>query len=119
MKHRTAFCSLFFVLFLGCTDDGDMPVASDDDVVNHTGMVQLIGSTYTIHDDFLIYGQHERFVPSNLPSEFKRDSLRVLFSGKRGKIPINARMIGTPLQLSMIRIDFKLLWPIQQLKLTR
>ena len=108
MKHSTTLCSLFFVLFLGCADNGEKLVQSTDDVVNHTGMVQLIGSTYTILDDLLIYGgYHERFLPLNLPDEFKLDSTRVLFSGKRGVIPPNARMIGYPLQLSSIRIAVK------------
>jgi hypothetical protein len=41
----------------------------------------------------------QRYVPSNLPNEFKKDGLRVIFSGKVAEIPRNARMIGIPLEL--------------------
>ena len=44
----------------------------------------------------------QRFFPSNLPEEFRKNGLRVLFSGKRGEIPANVRMVGTPLELTKI-----------------
>lgn len=43
-----------------------------------------------------------RYTPSNLPGEFKKDGLRVIYSGKIGKIPSDVRMIGTPLELIKI-----------------
>jgi hypothetical protein len=43
--------------------------------------------------------KNQRYAPSNLPDEFKKDGLRVIFSGKVAAIPPNVRMIGIPLEL--------------------
>jgi hypothetical protein len=43
--------------------------------------------------------KNQRYAPSNLPDEFKKDGLRVIFSGKVAEIPPNVRMIGIPLEL--------------------
>jgi hypothetical protein len=46
--------------------------------------------------------ESQRFYPSNLPASFRKDGLRVRFSGTIGEIPANVRMVGTPLELTGI-----------------
>ena len=108
MKPESFVSALFLAALLqGCTDNGETALQPVDDVVHHTGTVQLVGSTYVIIDDLASDGQQERFVPLNLPDEFKQAGMRVLFSGRRREIPPNVRMAGRPLQLSFIRIDIR------------
>jgi len=105
MKDKAVFTSLLAcLLLLGC---GNNPVSlsASDDIVNHTGTVRQIGSVgYAIVDDAEPSG---RFAPSNLPESFKTDGARVLFSGRRGEIPSNVRMWGTPLELKSIQADIR------------
>ena len=90
-------------LFAACGQNDATPVQPGDDVVNHTGTVQSMGTLgYAIVDD---RPDQERFAPSNLPERFQRNGERVQFSGKRNPIPPSARLWGTPLQLSSIRTD--------------
>lgn len=91
-------------MLLGC---GKHPasVTTSDDIVNHTGTVRQISSLdFAIIDDA---DPSEHFAPSNLPGSFKSEGARVLFSGRRGKIPPNVRMWGTPLELSSIQADLR------------
>ena len=46
--------------------------------------------------------KNQRYAPTNLPDEFKKDGLRVIFSGKVAEIPPNVRMVGVPLELIKI-----------------
>jgi hypothetical protein len=105
MKH-TPLVVLVLALSVGCSDQGHQVVPSADDVINHTGVVkQMSSDAFIIISDYIYQGQNEHFAPTNLPDSFKTDGLRVLFSGKRGEIPPNVRMMGTPLTLSSIEID--------------
>ena len=45
-----------------------------------------------------------RYAPTNLGEEFKREGLRVIFSGKVGKIPPDARLVGIPIELTKIEV---------------
>lgn len=45
----------------------------------------------------------QRYLPENLPPDFRRHGLRVVFSGNPGEIPPNVRLVGTPLVLTAIR----------------
>jgi len=105
MKGRVVVASLLACpLLLGC-GNSPVPSSTSADIVNHTGTVRQIGSVgYAIVDDA---ESSERFAPSNLPDSFKRDGVRVLFSGRRGEIPPNVRMWGTPLELTSIQADIR------------
>jgi hypothetical protein len=46
-----------------------------------------------------------RYAPDKLPEEFRKDGLRVVFSGKAGPINPNARAWGIPLALTKIRVE--------------
>ena len=45
-----------------------------------------------------------RYISQQLPEEYKKEGLKVTFSGWLGKIPPNVRMIGKPLKLKCICI---------------
>lgn len=45
-----------------------------------------------------------RYAPDRLPDEFKIDGVRVVFSGRVGRIDPNVRTWGTPLMLTSIRL---------------
>ena len=107
---RPTTIAIFSVAFLvfACTDNGSQVVPSADDVVNYTGAIkQMSSDAFIIISNYIYQGQNEHFAPTNLPDSFKTDGLRVLFSGKRGEIPPNVRMMGTPLTLSSIQIDIR------------
>ncbi|MBI4888662.1 MAG: hypothetical protein HY824_16310 [Acidobacteria bacterium] len=46
-----------------------------------------------------------RYAPDRLPDEFKKGGLRVVFSGRVGRVDPNVRSWGIPLALTDIRID--------------
>ena len=46
-----------------------------------------------------------RYAPDRLPDEFKKDGVRVVFSGRIGQIDPNVRMWGTPLTVTAIRLE--------------
>ncbi|MBI4547400.1 MAG: hypothetical protein HY707_05445, partial [Ignavibacteriae bacterium] len=90
----------------GCTSETETIIETNDDIINQTGttaqMSQFGSDFFVINTDL---GQ--RFHPTNLPYDFKRVELRVLFSGKTGEIPPNVRLAAIPLVLSRIEIDIK------------
>ena len=45
-----------------------------------------------------------RYISQQLPTEYKKDGLKVTFTGWEGKIPPNVRMMGKPLKLECICI---------------
>lgn len=46
-----------------------------------------------------------RYAPDRLPDEFKKDGVRVVFSGRVGRIDPNVRTWGIPLTLTSIRAE--------------
>jgi hypothetical protein len=73
-----------------------------DYVSNEKGTIQLISPEqdwYVIIPD---YDDTQRFLPTNLPDIFKKNGLKVIFSGKICEIPENVRLVGTPLLLTSI-----------------
>ena len=46
-----------------------------------------------------------RYAPDRLPDDFKKDGVRVVFSGRVGPTDPNARTWGIPLTLSNIRVE--------------
>ncbi|MBK7147424.1 MAG: hypothetical protein IPH78_01065 [Bacteroidetes bacterium] len=46
-----------------------------------------------------------RYISQQLPEEYKKDGLAVVFSGWVGKIPPHVRMMGTPLKLTKISVS--------------
>lgn len=46
-----------------------------------------------------------RYAPDRLPDEFKKDDVRVVFSGRVGRIDPNVRLWGIPLTLTNIQVE--------------
>jgi hypothetical protein len=46
-----------------------------------------------------------RYAPDRLPDEFKKDGVRVVFSGRVGTIDPNVRTWGIPLTVTAIRLE--------------
>ena len=46
-----------------------------------------------------------RYAPDRLPDEFKKDGVRVVFSGRVGTVDPNVRTWGIPLNLTSIRLE--------------
>jgi hypothetical protein len=71
---------LIFALTFGCQDSG---APNTDDFQNYTGMViKQSAVSFLIEADKPIQGNMKTFYPENLDDLFKRDSLKVQFSGK-------------------------------------
>ena len=104
MKRIVVATSLLCIALLGCLES---PKQRPDDgrvVVSHHGVIQELDDLFVIVDE-TEFGT--RFFAQNLPDEFKSDGLRVVFSGRRGEIPPNVTLIGTPLTLSSIERDVR------------
>ena len=105
MLRTSVLCVLVAVLLIGCNETSVEPVQGRDDIVNHTGVIQqLTSEVYVIIDDV---AESRHYAPTNLPSDFKEDGLRVLFSGITHEIPPNVRLVGIPLDLSSIQRDIR------------
>ena len=50
---------------------------------------------------------YDDFWPVNLPAQFAVPGQEVVFEGARGRIPMNVRLVGTPVKLSMIRVLYR------------
>jgi hypothetical protein len=73
-------------------------------VNNEKGTIHLVSPAqewYVIIPD---YDDSQRFLPDNLPELFKKDGLKVIFSGKICEIPANVRLFGTPFILTGIEV---------------
>jgi hypothetical protein len=92
-----------FSIFLTSCSKKHSPSKAGDKIINERGTIQQLSANqqwYIIAPDF---DPTTRFLPSNLPDEFKRDGIRIIFSGEIGEIPPNVRLIGTPLHLKAIK----------------
>lgn len=56
-------------------------------------------------DQYVIEAGSTRYMPDKLADDLKIEGYRVRFWGKVGKVPPNARLLGTPLQISKIMKD--------------
>lgn len=76
--------------------------ARREHVVDATGTIVRLSSTagwYVIVPDD---DTSTRFAPASLPGRFKKDGLRVRFSGRVGEIAPDERLIGIPLEIEKI-----------------
>jgi hypothetical protein len=101
VKLRLLFISVFLMLVFGsCSDLGHAPV---DDPVYYTGTVRDTGSGFFILMSDQQIGPTHMVYPTNLPTEFRRDSLRVIFSGQLGPILPTTFYEYPPFSLSSIQ----------------
>ncbi len=97
----------FFGLLLLITAVCNATFAEDFDfkipVKATKGIVKVLGEDLVVIE--LADNANKRYVARNLPNEFKKNELRVTFSGLESSIPPYIRMAGTPLYLLCIKAD--------------
>ncbi len=104
---QTTLMKKIFTLFFLIAAMGNSAQAQDFDykipVKNVNALVKVLG------DDLVILESesdaNRRYVARNLPEEYKKNDLKVTFSGLEAPIPPNFRMAGRPLHLLCIKIN--------------
>ena len=97
MKRILMFASLIIVVTC-------LVVALDQNglLVNEKGTIKKVRADwYAIVPDS---DPGTRYAPDNLAVSFRKDGLRVVFSGKVGEIEAGSRRWGTPLELTEIEL---------------
>jgi hypothetical protein len=91
---------LMFVMLSACKDLGEEPRTLD--IIGGTGIViEQSVQFYIIQSDFPLQIGVRTFYPMNLPDTFRKNGLRVRFSG-RVEIDPTAQYLYCPLRLSSI-----------------
>ncbi len=78
--------------------------AQGEDLKDATGAILEVNAKngwYAIVPDG---GRGTRYAPDRLSDEFKKNGLRVIFSGRVGRIEPNAKTWGVPFAVTAIRI---------------
>lgn len=78
----------------------------DKKIENISAKVELMadGETALIIPD---NDPNMRYIAQQLPAEYKKNGLRIKFSGTEGKIPPHVRMMGKPLKLNWVCVTKK------------
>ncbi len=104
MKNGFTFLYLCFTFISGITAQ-----QFEFDSINfkqmEIGQVILKADTWVIRVDR--GASSEYYMPINLPDSYKNSGRDVVFEGAIGRIPVNVRLAGTPIKLSMIRVLYK------------
>lgn len=112
-RKETGGKGTVFVIFLVLLLAGTVPLVyagggtfsaerDENSVSDANGTVHRISRTSRFYVIVPDDDKTQRLYPSNLPAAFRKDGLRVRFSGRIGEIPENARLVGTPLELTGI-----------------
>ena len=88
------------LLFAGCADLGQAPT---DEFINYTGTIADKGDGFFIIQSDLPIAHINDVYPTNLPPAFKRNGLRVFFSGRIDDISPAAEYMYLPVRLSSIQ----------------
>ncbi len=72
-------------------------------ISNLPGTIRLFGDSYLIDVNIPEQNIYYTLLPVNLKKEFEVDGMKIVFGGIMGKVPIYARMIGTPFHITSIR----------------
>lgn len=66
------------------------------------------GAILRVDDRYLIDADSKgRYLPCEMPAEYRQEGLRVTFSGDKLEIFPNERLMGTPLRLQSIELENK------------
>jgi hypothetical protein len=93
--------SILAVVFASCSAPGSLDAAQE--------LTDVRGAIVVVNEQNGWYGivpdddRGTRYAPDRLPDDFKKDGVRLIFSGRVGPIDPNVRMWGTPLTLTSIR----------------
>jgi len=102
-RHQIALFVVFASLaVLGCSKGGS-PRTANGELRDVPAVVQR----FPIDSDTFVLvpvdSTDTRYVPDELPVEFRQDGLHVVFSGKLAPIPPNVRLVGIPIELQSVR----------------
>jgi len=100
-RSRLYLVLILFTLLAGCKDLGQ---PSSDDMIDYRGTVsQQSPETFFIESDIAFENHFKTFYPLNLGDTFKRDGLRIRFSGKI-EIDPTCECIVPPIRLSRVEL---------------
>ncbi len=100
MKKNFLFAAFtFLIVFAATAQPSDFEWEKKIKNVKATVKVMSNGELFVLTPDS---NESMRYVSQQLPEEYKKDGLKVTFSGWEGKIPPNVRMMGKPLKLECI-----------------
>lgn len=99
--------TLIFVLFALVAAGSGQSVAFDSIGVQPMtiGVVTVKADTWVIRVERP--GGYDDYWPVNLPESYAIPGQEVVFTGARGRVPMNVRMVGTPVKLDMIRVLYR------------
>lgn len=94
---------ILFLLFIG-----GFSVSAQTIQFDSIGVKSMeIGTVIIKNDTWVIKvekpGVTQYYLPVNLPEQYCINNQDIVFEGAIGRIPVNVRLIGTPLKLSMVR----------------
>ncbi len=95
---RAALLVGLSVLLVACA------AAQSPELTDEPGVILVVNAGegwYAIVPDS---DRETRYAPDRLPEEFKKDGVRVVFSGRIGRVDPNVRTWGIPLTLTKIAI---------------
>ncbi len=100
MKKNLVFAAAFLFFVLVIQAQG-LDFSWEKKIKNVKATVKVLenGELFVIVPDS---NANIRYISQQLPEEFKKDGLKVTFTGWEGKIPPNVRMMGKPLKLECI-----------------
>lgn len=102
MKKLSVFAFVMIMVFSAQSQNWNFEI--ERTIKNVKGTVKFLGDEKTIiiaPDD----NPNGRYISQQVPEEYKKDGVKITFSGNVGKIPPNYRMLGTPLKLKCICIS--------------
>ncbi len=103
MKNR--FTVIYFCLMMAGASAQQFEFDSINYKQMEIGQVALKGDTWVIRVDRGLSSEY--YMPINLPDSYKNNGRDIVFGGAIGRIPVNVRVVGTPIKLSMIRVLYK------------
>jgi len=98
-KNIVTTVALVMIILTGMTQNTDFSWEKEIKNVKATVQVMSNGELFVIVPDS---NSNMRYISQQLPEEYKKDGLKVTFTGWEGKIPPNVRMMGKPLKLTCI-----------------
>jgi hypothetical protein len=91
------------LVLASCAGPDIIDPAQTEEFANARGAIVLVNEQNGWYGIVPDSDRGTRYAPDRLPDDFKKDGVRVIFSGRVGPIDPNVRMWGTPLTLTSIR----------------
>src|SRR5262245_46927032 len=95
--------SIVAIALASCSTSGPLDPAQAQELTNVRGAIVVVNEQNGWYGIVPDSDRGTRYAPDRLPDDFKKDGVRVIFSGRVGPIDPNVRMWGTPLTLTSIR----------------